>query len=209
MSCSNDEDLSSSSSDSESDELDDTSVSLRAKRQVNCYCSSARPQGKRSVSLEWPPPSTSSFSWRDSLRHVHFGNPVYGQKMQLFCRTGHFLGIYHQHGVHGTKDEDDLHTYLELINAGEPGHVRIKGSATNGYVGIDRKGRLYTEFDMTEENTIFIESLKGLYNIYLSRKYAHLGWYIGIKKSGNFKRDPKTGYKQKAIQFLPRRAKLQ
>lgn len=62
---------------------------------------------------------------------------------------------------------------------------------------------------MNEESTVFIETLRGLYNVYLSRKYAHLGWYMGIKKSGNFKRGPKTGYNQKAIKFLPRRAKFQ
>ncbi|XP_044758526.1 fibroblast growth factor 1-like [Coccinella septempunctata] len=201
---------SSSDSDSGSDELDDSAVNSREKREVSCCCNpSPSHQGRRSLRLEWPPPSTSSGTWRNDLRHVQFGNRRYGQQMQLYCRNGYFLGIYHHHGVRGTQNENDLHTYLELVNAGQPGHVRIKGTATNAYVGMDRKGRLYTEFNMNEESTVFIESLRGLYNIYLSRKYAHLGWYIGIKKSGNFKRGPKTGYTQKAIQFLPRRAKFQ
>ncbi|KAL3274073.1 hypothetical protein HHI36_015491 [Cryptolaemus montrouzieri] len=190
--------VSSSSSDNDSDQIDDTST--REKRSIHW---------QRLAKITWPPQSTSSGNWRSNLRHIQFGNPKYGQKMQLFSRTGYHLGIYHHSGVHGTRDEDDLHTILELVNAGYPGHVRIKGLATNAFVGMDQKGKLYTEFDMKEENTVFIESLQGSYNVYLSRKYAHLGWYIGIKKSGKFKSGPKTGYGQKAIQFLPRRGKFQ
>lgn len=60
-----------------------------------------------------------------------------------------------------------------------------------------------------EEGTVFIEDFLGSYNTYLSRKYAHLGWYLGIKKSGAFKKGPKTSYRQKAVQFLPRRSKFE
>jgi hypothetical protein len=98
---------------------------------------------------------------------------------------------------------------LELISAGYPGHVRIKGLLTNLYVAMDKKGRLYGEPDMMEDSTIFIESFQGSYNTYLSLKHAHLGWYLGIKKSGKYKRGSKTKYGQKAISFLPRRSRFQ
>ncbi|KAJ4436144.1 hypothetical protein ANN_18771 [Periplaneta americana] len=62
--------------------------------------------------------------------------------------------------------------------------------------------------DVNEEGTVFVASLFGYYNTYLSRKYAHLGWYVGIKKSGKPKRGSKTKWGQKAIQFLPRRLAL-
>ncbi|KAK9888100.1 hypothetical protein WA026_000375 [Henosepilachna vigintioctopunctata] len=201
----------SSSSDDDSDELDEsveTQSLSREKRQIECGCKSntySNVQRTRKPRISWPPPSTSSGNWRGDLRHIHFGRPNYEQKMQLYCRTGYHLGIYHYKGVLGTRDENDLHTMLELVSAGFPGHVRIRGIATNTFVGMDKKGRLYSEVDVNEENTVFIESLQGSYNVYLSRKYAHLGWYIGIKKSGKFKRGPKTAYGQKAIQFLPRR----
>lgn len=56
-----------------------------------------------------------------------------------------------------------------------------------------------------DEATVFVEHVYGQYNLYLSRKWAHLGWYVGIKKSGKSKPGPQTRYGQKAIQFLPRR----
>lgn len=60
-----------------------------------------------------------------------------------------------------------------------------------------------------EDAAIFIESFQGHYNTYLSRKYAHLGWYLGIKKSGKYKKGPKTAPWQKAVKFLPRRTKFE
>jgi fibroblast growth factor 1 len=48
----------------------------------------------------------------------------------------------------------------------------------------------------------------GYYLNYLSKKYAHLGWYVGITKEGRAKNGKKTFYPwgQKAIQFVSRKA---
>ena len=73
---------------------------------------------------------------------------------------------------------------------------------------MDCRGRLYGEPDIMEEGTVFIENFQGSYNTYLSRKYSHLGWYLGIKKSGKFKKGPRTKYRQNAVLFLPRRSKF-
>lgn len=131
-----------------------------------------------------------------------------------------------------------LHKYyfiahLELISAHYPGHVKIQGILTKLFVAMDSKGRLYAEVhqdiiasikmrtkleiisffyfqsDSSDEATVFVEDFQGSYNTYLSKKYAHLGWYLGIKKSGKWKRGSKTAYGQKAIQFLPVREKFQ
>nr|CAI5854495.1 unnamed protein product [Callosobruchus analis] len=137
----------------------------------------------------WPPPSVSSTAAVRSsvhMRNVNFGNPKLGGKMQLYCRTGHHLAIYPDGKVRGNSDENDLHTYLEISSAGFPGQV-----------------------ESTSDAIIFIESFRNQYNTYLSRKYAHLGWYIGLKKSGKMKRGPKTSFHQKAVQFLPRRNRFQ
>ncbi|KAJ8959133.1 hypothetical protein NQ318_022391 [Aromia moschata] len=159
----------------------------------------------------WPPPSSSSSSAPSyvNLRPSRVATRPFGNKMQLYSKTGHHLAVYPDGTVKGTPDENDLHTYLEIQSAGFPGHVKIKGMLANLYVAMDHKGRLYAEPDPNEETTVFIESLQGSYNAYLSRKYAHLGWYIGIKKSGRFKRGHKTAYGQKAVRFLPRRSKFQ
>ncbi|XP_018574813.1 fibroblast growth factor 1-like [Anoplophora glabripennis] len=159
----------------------------------------------------WPPPSSSSSSAQSyiNLRPTRVGNPVLGNKMQLYSKTGHHLAIYPDGSVKGTSDENDLHTYLEVVSAGFPGHVKIKGMLTNLYVAMNKKGMLYGEPNSSEEATVFIESFQGSYNAYLSRKYAHLGWYIGIKKSGKVKKGPKTAYGQKAVRFIPRRSKFE
>ena len=60
--------------------------------------------------------------------------------------------------------------------------------------------------DPRDYATVFIEGTLGQYNTYLSQKYAHLGWYIGIKKNGTIKHGPLTRWGQKAIQFLPVRS---
>lgn len=60
--------------------------------------------------------------------------------------------------------------------------------------------------DADEIGCIFIEKLDGGYLTYLSKKNAHLGWYLGFKRSGRPKPGPKTTWGQKAVQFLARRA---
>jgi fibroblast growth factor 1 len=106
--------------------------------------------------------------------------------------------------VNGIQDDHHEFALLEVstISLDE---VRIQGVQTKLYLAMDRNGRLYGEVDLNEEGTVFVASLFGYYNTYLSRKYAHLGWYVGIKKSGKPKRGSKTKWGQKAIQFLPRR----
>lgn len=61
-----------------------------------------------------------------------------------------------------------------------------------------------TQPNELKENTVWVETLSGAFYNYLSKKYAHLGWYLGLKKSGKGKRGHKTEYGQRAVQFLPR-----
>ena len=43
--------------------------------------------------------------------------------------------------------------------------------------------------------------LQGQYYVYLSAKFAHHGWYIGLTKAGKAKKGHRTWHGQKAIQF--------
>ncbi|CAG9765210.1 unnamed protein product [Ceutorhynchus assimilis] len=157
----------------------------------------------------WPPPSTSQPSFRTAYVDPK-GNPKLGNRMQLYCKNGDFLGVYPDGRVRGTKDEADPHTFLERKTGGLlPEHVKLQGMLTHLYVAMDKKGRLYAEADAECPRAVFIESFHGSYNNYLSRHYAHLGWYIGLKKSGKFKKGPKTKFGQKAIKFLPRRTRFE
>ncbi|RZC32117.1 FGF domain containing protein [Asbolus verrucosus] len=192
---------------SDNDEIDEANLVKNRTKRSTTWCAVEDEGAPFTPKITWPPPSPSS-DWR-RLRPVRLGNPLYGTKMQLYSKTKHHLSVYPDGVVRGTPDDNDLHTFLKLTSAGYPGHVRIKGLLSNLYVAMDKKGRLYGEPDMMEAATIFIESFQGSYNTYLSLKYAHLGWYIGIKKSGKCKRGPQTAYGQKAISFLPRRKRFQ
>ncbi|XP_056633331.1 uncharacterized protein LOC130442944 [Diorhabda sublineata] len=203
----------SSSDDDTDDSCEDeqdaaTSNGHRSTREIQ-WCR-VRPHRKKVV---WPPPSNSTPSTSTHLKRITAGNlstgsPLFGSKMQLFSQTGYHLAVYPDGKIRGTPDENDLHTFLELTSAGYPGHVRIKALLTNLYIAMDRRGKLYGEADPMMEPTVFIESFQGSYTVYLSRKYAHNGWYIGIQKNGKIKKGPRTGYGQKAIKFLPRRSRF-
>ncbi|XP_050297677.1 fibroblast growth factor 1-like [Anthonomus grandis grandis] len=220
-----------SSSDSDGDSADEQDFSKvnatrdslhnREKRNVS-WCDNVQkitpsappmstfPMVRRVV---WPPPSTSQPSFRNAYvdpRNFPLGNPYMGSKMQLYCRSGWFLAVYPDGKVRGSRDENDPYTYLERESGGlPPEHVKFRGLTTNLYVAMHKKGRLYGERDPNSPATVFIESFHGSYNNYLSRQYAHLGWYMGIKKSGKFKKGSKTKFGQRAIKFLPRRTRFE
>ena len=48
---------------------------------------------------------------------------------------------------------------------------------------------------------------QGLYFLYLSVKFAHFGWYVGLQKNGKAKKGSKTVYPphQKAIEFVTKK----
>ena len=107
----------------------------------------------------------------------------------------------------GIRDAFHPNSVLQLIPVGV-GEVKIQGVESGLYLAMNSKGQLYAEDDETNDGTIFLESSNGYYLNYLSQKYAHMGWYVGLTKEGRAKNGRKTWYPwgQKAIQFVPRRA---
>ena len=61
-----------------------------------------------------------------------------------------------------------------------------------------------TVFINVWETNYYIYLSQGQYYVYLSAQYAHLGWHVGLTKSGKAKKGQKTAYpvNQKAVQFL-------
>ena len=107
----------------------------------------------------------------------------------------------------GIRDAFHPNSVLQLIPVGV-GEVKIQGVESGLYLAMNSKGQLYAEDDESNDGTIFLESSNGYYLNYLSQKYAHMGWYVGLTKEGRAKNGRKTWYPwgQKAIQFVPRRA---
>ncbi|CAG0923217.1 unnamed protein product [Notodromas monacha] len=130
--------------------------------------------------------------------------PQYRQKLQLYCRTGYNIAVFADGTVRGTREPFLPHAKMELIVIAHVSDMQFRGLETGLYLAMDKKGRLYGEANPNDEATVWVEVLHGVYNCYLSRKYAHLGWYLAVKKNGKPKRATKAWWGQKAIQFLPR-----
>ncbi|XP_022194608.2 fibroblast growth factor 1 [Nilaparvata lugens] len=118
------------------------------------------------------------------------GNPNYGFRMQLYCRTQFHLAIMPDGSVIGVNENCYKYAMLELSSAGPVNEVRIRGIEANLYLAMNRHGGLYGEPNRDEPATVFVEAFLANYNTYLSHKYAHNGWYVGIKKTGK----PKPGH---------------
>lgn len=142
---------------------------------------------------------------------VTFGNSEipggWSTRKQLYCKTRYNLAIDETGNVYGTKEPYSPNAILQFTSVA-PTEVQMRGVNTGFYLAMDRKGNLYGEHNPKEEGTIFVESYDNNtgYNTYLSRKYAHMGWYVGIKKSGRPKPGPRAKFGQKAVMFLPRQA---
>nr|CAD7202886.1 unnamed protein product [Timema douglasi] len=151
-------------------------------------------------------PSTSSLrTWANAgvyLDPARAGNPVFGSRMQLYCRTGYHLSILHSGKVLGSEQDFNKFAVVELSSV-DIGEVRIRGVETNLYLSMNNNGRLYGEGNVNHEGTIFIEDMDDGYSSYRSKE--HEGWYIGINKAGKIKLATKTKKGQSATKFLPRR----
>uniref|UniRef100_A0AAY5E981 Fibroblast growth factor n=1 Tax=Electrophorus electricus TaxID=8005 RepID=A0AAY5E981_ELEEL len=113
---------------------------------------------------------------------------------RLYCKNGgYFLRINPDGRVDGIREKSDPHIRLQL-QATAVGEVVIKGLSANRYLAMTSDGRLFGARRTTDE-CYFLES----------RKYPD--WYVGLKRTGQYKSGSKTGPGQKAILFLPMSAK--
>ncbi|KAG5346728.1 FGF1 factor, partial [Acromyrmex charruanus] len=128
-------------------------------------------------------------------------NPIYNCRIiKLYCRTGYHLAITPSgrvEGLSGNKEPYDL-LYASPVSFGV---IRIQSIETRLYLAFNKKGRLYGEINMTNENTEWEQWSIGSHDAFRSRKYVQYGWWIGIKKNGRVKLGSKTFWGQKAIQF--------
>ncbi|XP_043917630.1 fibroblast growth factor 2 isoform X1 [Protopterus annectens] len=120
---------------------------------------------------------------------------------KLYCKNGgYFLRINSDGSVDGVRDKNDPHIKLQL-QAVEIGVVTIKGICASRYLTMNQDGRLIGSKCPTDE-CHFNERLEANnYNTYSSKKYS--GWYVALKRNGQYKLGPNTGPGQKAILFLP------
>ena len=82
---------------------------------------------------------------------------------QIKNRHGYFLSILCDGTVKGVLDEESTNnsntnsTILEFTPTEPPGAYRIKGIASNLYLSMDSKGKLYGEADRSNGATVFAE----------------------------------------------------
>ncbi|KAL7646652.1 UNVERIFIED_CONTAM: hypothetical protein RMT77_001903 [Armadillidium vulgare] len=162
-------------------------------------------EGKEQERVPVQTPSASSECLLDEQQTLsdRLRQPQKTVRKQLFAMTGWNVAIYPSMKVRGTREHYSVFAILDVRAVGK-GEVQMRGVESGLYLAMSNKGRLYGEPDELKENTIWVETLSGAFFNYLSRKHAHLGWYLGIKKSGKPKRAHKTEYGQRAVQYLPR-----
>ncbi|KAG8511219.1 Fibroblast growth factor 2, partial [Galemys pyrenaicus] len=130
----------------------------------------------------------------------HFKDPK-----RLYCKNGgFFLRIRPDGRVDGVREKSDPHVKLQL-QAEERGVVSIKGVCADRYLAMKEDGRLQASKCVTDECFFFERLEPNNYNTYRSRKYS--GWYVALKRTGQYKLGPKTGPGQKAVLFLPMSAR--
>ena len=129
---------------------------------------------------------------------------VEDQPLKILRNRHEFSLIIEDDGkVRGVPDEFHKNAVMEFTPSNPPGAFRIRGVESGLYLAMDSKGRLYGQKDALNEDALFTEHSQGEFFVYLSVRYAHLGWHVGIKRSGKAKKAVKTVYpsEQKAIQF--------
>eukprot|EP00095_Tigriopus_kingsejongensis_P007514 maker-scaffold103_size370364-snap-gene-1.19 protein:Tk07514 transcript:maker-scaffold103_size370364-snap-gene-1.19-mRNA-1 annotation:"heparin-binding growth factor 1" len=132
--------------------------------------------------------------------------PYKKQRMkQLFNKHGYNLAIFQNGRVRGVREAFHPNAVLEVI-AINVGEVQLRGVETGIYLAMTEEGKLFGEPDPTQESTVFLESTHHSYLIYLSKKYSHMGWHVGLKRNGEAKNGKLTlhPWGQKAILFSPR-----
>jgi len=136
---------------------------------------------------------------------VAIGQNTY--KIQLYNKQGFNLAVFPGGFVKGVREAFNPFAVLELMVV-DVGELRIRAVETDLFLSMNHKGKLVGIVDGTDESTVFIERKLGPYIAYLSRKYAHFGWHVGIKRNGLIKPGRKTFYPwgQHAIKFLHRKA---
>ena len=89
-----------------------------------------------------------------------FNVPIYICR-QIKNRHGYLLSILHDGTVKGVLEEENStnnpNTILEFTPTEPPGAYRIKGIASNLYLSMDSKGKLYGEADRSNGATVFAE----------------------------------------------------
>ena len=61
-------------------------------------------------------------------------------------------------GIRLDKNVEQRHNaLLEFIPSNPPGAFRLRGVASNLYLAMDKKGKLYGESDYEDDNTLFAE----------------------------------------------------
>ncbi|XP_066952611.1 LOW QUALITY PROTEIN: fibroblast growth factor 1-like [Macrobrachium rosenbergii] len=149
-------------------------------------------------------PSASRECLLDPPLKERLQQPQLSVRKQLFSMTGWNLTIYPDMSVKGTREFYNIYAILE-VRGRQQGEVQVRGvNDSEALLAMSPKGKLYGEPNELKENTVWVETLSGAFYNYLSKKYAHMGWYLGIKKSGKGKKGHKTEYGQRAVQFLPR-----
>lgn len=126
----------------------------------------------------------------------------------LFSKSNHyFLQVSKDGKVNGTADRSSANILFTIEIYTGMGKARILNKAHKRYVAINRRGRIFSQENKTEESLFYYHAADGhdrfssaIYPSRLANKRDQ--WLLTIKKNGKIKNAKNTDLKMKATHFL-------
>nr|ABJ88943.1 fibroblast growth factor a2 [Nematostella vectensis] len=111
---------------------------------------------------------------------------------RLYSEHKFVIMIDRKGAVRGTTDIYSRYALMKIETAGLNGLFRAKAIATNLYLSMDSRGRLYTTRNRTEEN-VFRKKDSPSHGWFTYESYKYCDMYIGFKRNHH----PRLGFKVK------------
>uniref|UniRef100_A0A8C4WZJ8 Fibroblast growth factor n=1 Tax=Eptatretus burgeri TaxID=7764 RepID=A0A8C4WZJ8_EPTBU len=155
------------------------------------------------VALHYPNSSTSSSSLeRHARSYKHLEGDV--RRRRLFSATKFFLKIERNGKVRGTRKKNSPHSVMEISSV-NIGVVAVKGVYSNFYLAMNKKGKLHSTKNYSE-NCKFKERIEeNGYNTYAAMKWKRKGkqMFVALNGKGSPRRGHRTRRKHLSAHFLP------
>uniref|UniRef100_UPI00358F5320 fibroblast growth factor 10-like n=1 Tax=Myxine glutinosa TaxID=7769 RepID=UPI00358F5320 len=151
-------------------------------------------------------PNSSSTSSSSLERHARSYKHLEGdvRRRRLFSATKFFLKIERNGKVRGTRKKNSPHSVMEISSV-NIGVVAIKGVHSNFYLAMNKKGKLHSTKNYSE-NCKFKERIEeNGYNTYAAMKWKRKGkqMFVALNGKGSPRRGHRTRRKHLSAHFLP------
>jgi len=130
--------------------------------------------------------------------------PANKRTIQLCSRNQNlFLQVNSNGIVNGTHERNNKYSLL-VQESMAMSVIRLKGLATNRYIAMNKKGKVYSTALPTEESLFFTNQEENYYHTFWSYLYKTRSsiWLLSLKRNGKIKRGSRTRVGEKSTQFF-------